>query len=330
MNVDIAKNLADRRRAAGLSQEGLAEKLGVTRQAVSKWERSESSPDTDNLIALAQLYGVSLDDLLYAKVEPLAEVPTEGVVKPSSEDVEAEFPAKDAVLPPAGSGAELPLGDATESSSEGIVESSAKNAEHVHIGFDGIHAEHGCDFVHVSWREGVHVFDGEKGDEVHVGWDGVHVNDKTYRYDDPGWHARVNHDMCNDAGQGRNSSFLHAWRRFPFPLVVIIAYVLCGALLGKWGEGLLLAFLIPLYYLVGSLVATRRIDHFVMSVYPVGAVAWFCYMAFILNQPHPAWVVFLTIPLVEWLVAALSRGYRKARRERQRNADMIDVSGEAD
>ena len=37
----------------------------MSRQAVSKWERSESSPDTDNLIALAQLYGVSLDDLLY-------------------------------------------------------------------------------------------------------------------------------------------------------------------------------------------------------------------------------------------------------------------------
>lgn len=49
----------------GLSQEALAEKLGVSRQAVSKWERSESSPDTDNLIALAKLYGVSLDELLY-------------------------------------------------------------------------------------------------------------------------------------------------------------------------------------------------------------------------------------------------------------------------
>ncbi|WP_146040678.1 helix-turn-helix transcriptional regulator, partial [Raoultibacter timonensis] len=65
MNVEIAERLAARRKEAGLSQEGLAEKLGVSRQAVSKWERSESSPDTDNLIALAKLYGVSLDDLLY-------------------------------------------------------------------------------------------------------------------------------------------------------------------------------------------------------------------------------------------------------------------------
>ena len=65
MNVEIAERLAARRKQAGLSQEALAEKLGVSRQAVSKWERSESSPDTDNLIALARLYGVSLDELLY-------------------------------------------------------------------------------------------------------------------------------------------------------------------------------------------------------------------------------------------------------------------------
>lgn len=57
----------ERRKHAGYTQESLAEKLGVSRQAVSKWERSESSPDTDNLIALAQLYGVSLDELLFAE-----------------------------------------------------------------------------------------------------------------------------------------------------------------------------------------------------------------------------------------------------------------------
>ena len=66
MDPTMAQRLVDRRKAAGLSQEALADKLGVSRQAVSKWERSESSPDTDNLIALAALYEVSLDELLYA------------------------------------------------------------------------------------------------------------------------------------------------------------------------------------------------------------------------------------------------------------------------
>lgn len=64
MTIENANRLAELRRAHNLSQEELAEKLGVSRQAVSKWERAESSPDTDNLIALAKLYGVSLDELL--------------------------------------------------------------------------------------------------------------------------------------------------------------------------------------------------------------------------------------------------------------------------
>lgn len=64
MNVEIANSLVRLRKKNGLSQEALAEKIGVSRQAVSKWERAESSPDTDNLIALAELYNLSLDDMI--------------------------------------------------------------------------------------------------------------------------------------------------------------------------------------------------------------------------------------------------------------------------
>lgn len=64
MNVEIANKLVNLRKSSGLSQEALAEKIGVSRQAVSIWERAESSPDTDNLIALSKLYNVSLDEML--------------------------------------------------------------------------------------------------------------------------------------------------------------------------------------------------------------------------------------------------------------------------
>ena len=64
MNIEIANRLVELRRAHGYSQEELAGRLGVSRQAISKWERAESSPDTDNLIALARLYDISLDGLL--------------------------------------------------------------------------------------------------------------------------------------------------------------------------------------------------------------------------------------------------------------------------
>ncbi len=67
MNLEIATRLVQLRKANGYSQEALAEKLGVSRQAISKWERAESSPDTDNLIALASLYGMTLDTLLNTK-----------------------------------------------------------------------------------------------------------------------------------------------------------------------------------------------------------------------------------------------------------------------
>ena len=64
MTIELANRLAELRKQKGLSQEELADKLQVSRQAISKWERGEASPDTDNLIELAKIYGVSLDELV--------------------------------------------------------------------------------------------------------------------------------------------------------------------------------------------------------------------------------------------------------------------------
>lgn len=66
---DIGERLAELRRKRNLNQEELAEKLGVSRQAVSKWERGESTPDISNLIALSELYEVSIDFLAKGKEE---------------------------------------------------------------------------------------------------------------------------------------------------------------------------------------------------------------------------------------------------------------------
>lgn len=74
MNVEIANRLQQLRKNNNLSQEELAEKIGVSRQAVSKWERAEASPDTDNLILLSRLYNMSLDELLRTDSKPLGGV----------------------------------------------------------------------------------------------------------------------------------------------------------------------------------------------------------------------------------------------------------------
>ena len=67
MDLFTAKKLTELRKHFSLSQEALAEKVGVSRQAISKWERGEASPDTDNLLSLSKIYNVSLDDLLGEK-----------------------------------------------------------------------------------------------------------------------------------------------------------------------------------------------------------------------------------------------------------------------
>ena len=59
------ERIAAARKAAGLTQEALGEKLGVSRQAVSKWETGAADPSTANLLALARLYGVSPEELLH-------------------------------------------------------------------------------------------------------------------------------------------------------------------------------------------------------------------------------------------------------------------------
>ncbi len=61
-------NLAQMRKVLQLTQEDVAEKLGVTRQSVAKWESGESVPDLDKCKQLAEIFGVSLDDL--ANYEP--------------------------------------------------------------------------------------------------------------------------------------------------------------------------------------------------------------------------------------------------------------------
>lgn len=61
--MTIGKRISELRKAKGYTQEYVAAQLGVSRQAVSKWEQDQTSPDTRNLIALSQLLGSSVEYL---------------------------------------------------------------------------------------------------------------------------------------------------------------------------------------------------------------------------------------------------------------------------
>lgn len=73
--MKFSEKLRSIRQAADMTQTDLAEKLNVSRQAVSRWEMGSAMPDVDNLIAMSDLFGVTLDDLLKNKDE--APIPSE-------------------------------------------------------------------------------------------------------------------------------------------------------------------------------------------------------------------------------------------------------------
>lgn len=240
MNIEIANRLVELRKQNNLSQEALAAKLGISRQAVSKWERAEASPDTDNLILLARLYGVSLDELL--KTDDEIPVPY------YEEEKEFETETGDS-------------GQETENSSD-----------YVHVGFGGVHVRDKDGEVHVGWN-GIHVDDRKKGDNVHIDKNGVYVNGEKY---DKEWFSHHTHfpmfllivviyfaigSIWNawhpgwllflvppiwasliEAVEKRNANC------FAYPVLVTLLYLCMGFFKYLWHPGWVVFLTIPLYY----------------------------------------------------------------------------------
>jgi AbrB family looped-hinge helix DNA binding protein len=75
----ISTNLQTLRKRNKLTQEEVAEKINVSRQAVAKWENGETTPDINNCVALANLYNVKVDDLInYSDDSDGAYIPPKG------------------------------------------------------------------------------------------------------------------------------------------------------------------------------------------------------------------------------------------------------------
>ena len=217
MNIETANRLVQLRKENGYSQEMLADKLGISRQAVSKWERAEASPDTDNLIALARLYGMSLDELLGCS----------GEQKTAQEHKDGD------------EGASHGARQANEREQADGAQDAGKKKTDVHIGFDGIHVEDGKDSVHIS-REGIFVKDHE-GNDVEISKDGVVLDGK--------------HIMSKEEAKRRARK--RAWQDFPFAVVVTAAYLALGFACSLWHPTWLLFLTIPLYHTAVTAVYKR-------------------------------------------------------------------------
>lgn len=241
MNIEIANRMVQLRKSHNLSQEALAEKLGISRQAVSKWERAEASPDTDNLIMLARLYGVSLDELLKTDDE---------IPMPHRDTTETE---------------ETLQGE--EEGTEGI-----ESEEFVRVGFGGVHVKDKQGEVHVGW-DGIHVDDRKKGDSVHIDKNGVFVNGEKYEKDWFTHHAHFPMALVIVVayiiiGCGWNAwhpgwlifllipvweSFVSAIRKrkaeaFAYPVFATLIFLCLGIFCEMWHPGWVVFITIPLYY----------------------------------------------------------------------------------
>ena len=80
-NKTLGARIQAHRRRMGISQEQLAERLGVSRQAVSKWELDESLPELDKALALCRVFGVSADLLLQGSPSPQQRAPAAGAAR---------------------------------------------------------------------------------------------------------------------------------------------------------------------------------------------------------------------------------------------------------
>lgn len=249
MNIEIANKLLQLRKEKGLSQEQLATQLGISRQAISKWERAEASPDTDNLIELAKLYGVSLDDLLLHE-------PNEKLEETKEDKIKGKFKDKD--------------------------------NNYVHVGLDGIHVrEEGGDEVHVTWH-GIHVEE-KDGKKVDIGDNGVYVNGEKFEKEDwydlhhyqhsryfpfgmlIGFGVLIYSIMTSDWHPTwiilltipLFTSLISAIKRrkfssFAYPVLTIMVYLSCGFFKGIWHPSWVIFLTIPCYYALAHYFDQRK------------------------------------------------------------------------
>ncbi|MBO4847804.1 MAG: helix-turn-helix domain-containing protein [Clostridia bacterium] len=305
MNIEIANRLVKMRKAHGFSQEELAARLGISRQAVSKWERAESSPDTDNLIMLSRLYGVSLDSLLATEDE---------IPMPEKDEAEKSSPAERVSV----------------SLASGI-NVTDDDGSHVHIGWDGIYvddsgeaAEPGINaFVKSIEVDESGVTFTENGERVHREWNSVKDGKNRFVYKKMNertgkWRTTVvdedGHKVVLDTesephedeyGDVRIAS--NGGGSFPYAVLVTGLFLLLGFLKGWWHPAWLLFLTIPIFHSIMSVVRGRKLGWADIAV-PVLIIGGYAALGLTQGLWHPLWIMLLAIPLYFSISAAASRG----------------------
>lgn len=288
MNIEIANRLVELRRKKGLSQEELADLLGVSRQAVSKWERAEASPDTDNLICLAKIYGVSLDELLgiHVEKESKEKEPKEKEATIDIDDQEAHVHVQGKVNVNDGAGNEVNIG-----------------------------------------KNGVHIKSKERG-ELHIGLGGINIQtngekrsgrsccdkDKSYHVSIKKKHTVFHVLKCIfDAAT---------------PFLCLIAYILMGFFLPNsigWSQTWIVFLLIPIVPSIFSAIENRA---FCTFCYPVFITGIYLILGMVYGLWHPYWFLFITIPVYYVVFAPIDKAIQRSILKCRFKKQSIDVEVE--
>lgn len=223
MNIEIANRLVQLRKQHGYSQEELAAKLGLSRQAVSKWERAEASPDTDNLIMLSRVYGISLDELLKTD-DPIPEPKPDKGVKVTINGKPLRFNKDDGFF--------FSYGDDEDNGCADC--SDAQVDAQGHIATEYREKSFWQEFPFSIFVAILYLGLGFAFGLWHPGWM-VFLTIPAY-YSIVGWFT----------GRRRHC-FLRA---FPYTLLVVIAFLCMGCIWGLWHPGWILFLTIPMYYAI--------------------------------------------------------------------------------
>ena len=261
--TNLPNNLYEIRRGAGLSQEEFAEKLDVSRQAVSKWERGEAYPDTENLIVISEMFGVTIDELL------------------RSENIGAD--------------------NKNEKAEESNNEEPTDGAFRVNVGdkvslnlSGAITVDDDDTKVKIDLDKGDILVDDEDGQvKVNLGKSGILVNT------DDGVKVKlgkggivVNTD--DDEDKARKASKLSILYKLPYPIVTVIVFLAIGLFAEGWYWAWTLFMTIPLYYSLLDSIRKKRLTEF---AYPVFTAFLYCLFGMLYTWWHPGWLIFVTIPV---------------------------------
>lgn len=285
MTLETANRLYELRKKHSLSQEELAEKLGVSRQAVSKWERSEASPDTDNLIALAKIYGLSLDELIYGQKEE------------SNEETRGESE-------------EETCDDEEKKTSE----NEGNNADDTLY----LDIEDGSNRVKIG-PTGIFV-EGEDGEKVKISLSGIKIENATSSGEDDDDDDDDDEDdyVAHGVVLGEDGKLkvtvkkplkTRFWLEVPYPIICVIAYLIFGFcdICGGWGLSWVIFITIPVYYSFFEAIYNRRISDF---CYPVFVAFIYLVLGMYFGEWHPSWIIFITIPVFYPIADAIDRKIR--------------------